>query len=1052
MNKLPFDAVIFDLDGVITQTALVHSTAWKAMFDGYLHQREQEHGEAFKAFKHTEDYLPYVDGKPRYKGVESFLLSRGIIIPFGDPSDSPDMETICGLGNRKDRAFNEILVRDGVQVYPSSVRLIEDLKANGIRVGVASSSKNCKIVLEAAGLLQLFETRVDGEVSATLKLKGKPEPDIFTVACANLGSTPDRAIVVEDAVSGVQAGRKGNFGFVLGIAREENHRELLIHGADIVVDDLEEVDVNYLKYWFAKGLEDDNWSITYHDFDPIKERTREALLTVGNGYFGTRGALEEMNANAVNYPGTYIAGLYNRLSSKVGDRMVDNEDFVNCPNWLPVSFRIGDGAWMTLNADTLVEIDRKLDLKTGVLYKHAIVKDERGRETLVESKRLAGMQQPHLAAITYQLTPLNYSGEVTLRSLLDGNIVNAGVDRYKQLNQQHLAPVEEAGNGNLSCILVKTTQSAVKIAMAARLNLVLEDGMKPPQFEVTTRPSCAESNMKLQVTQGKTIKLEKIIAIYTSQDKPAADALTTAQREVTLSRNFEALLQQNTEAWSKIWDKIDVTIEGDRLAQKLLRLHLYHLMVAASPHNAVIDASFTARGLHGEAYRGHIFWDELFILPFYNMHFPDTAKATLMYRYRRLDQARAYAKAYGYAGAMFPWQSGSDGREETQVIHLNPVSGEWGDDYSSLQRHVSLAIAYDVWAYYHTTGDLGFISAFGAEMFLEICRFWASKAELNTATGRYTIGKVMGPDEFHEQYHDASQGGINDNTYTNLMVAWAFDRAFELLDLLSPEQRSDLSGRIHLNEEELKQWHEIGKKLNIVISPAGILSQYDGYFDLKELDWDGYRAKFGNIYRLDRILKAEGKSADEFKVAKQADTLMIFYNLDPEQVTVMLQNMGYALPDDYLSRNLAYYLARTSHGSTLSRVVHAQLANMIGDKRLSWELYLDALTSDYDDIQGGTTAEGIHSGVMAGTVLIALGTYAGLNLRSDMVKITPSLPEHWRRIGFRFTFRGESYKVDTAKESVTVTVLSDQRKEVPVEVGGIRYQLTVGKEHMIPVS
>ena len=1049
MNQLPFDAVIFDLDGVITQTAIVHSAAWKAMFDGYLRQREQEYGEAFREFNHTADYLPYVDGKPRYKGVESFLLSRDIKIPFGDPADSPDLETICGLGNRKDRAFNEILVRDGVKVYHSSVRLIEDLKANGIHVGVASSSKNCKVVLEAAGLLQLFETRVDGEVSATLKLKGKPEPDIFTVACANMGSTPDRAIVVEDAVSGVQAGRKGNFGFVLGIAREENHRELLINGADIVVDDLEEVDVNYLKYWFAKGLEDDNWSITYHDFDPIKERTREALMTIGNGYFGTRGALEEMQANVINYPGTYIAGLYNRLSSKVGDRMVDNEDFVNCPNWLPVSFRIDDGDWISMNTDTLVEIDRKLDLKNGVLYKRAIVKDEKGRKTLVASRRLAGMQQPHIAAISYSLTPLNYAGQITLRSRLDGDIINAGVERYKQLNQQHLAPVEAAGHGNLSFILVKTTHSDVKIAMASRLNLSLSDGKKLPLFDVITKPSFAESTVILQVTKGETINLEKIVAIYTSQYKGIVDELTSARREVTLSRNFEALLQQNTDAWAKIWKKIDITIEGDRLAQKLLRLHLYHLMVSASPHNADIDASFTARGLHGEAYRGHIFWDELFILPFYNMHFPDTAKASLMYRYRRLDQARAYAKEYGYAGAMFPWQSGSDGCEETQVIHLNPISGEWGDDYSSLQRHVSLAIAYDVWEYYHTTCDIGFISAYGAEMFLEICRFWASKSELNLATGRYTIGKVMGPDEFHEQYHDATEGGIRDNTYTNLMVVWAFDRAFELLNLIPVADRKAVIELISLSEAELSHWREIGKKLNIVISPVGILSQYDGYFDLKELDWDAYKAKFGNIYRLDRILKAEGKSADEFKVAKQADTLMIFYNLDPEQVTTMLQNLGYSLPNDYLSRNLAYYLARTSHGSTLSRVVHAQLANMIGDKKLSWELYLDALTSDYNDIQGGTTAEGIHSGVMAGTVLIALGTYAGLNLRSDVVKINTSLPEHWRKIGFRFTFRGESYKVETGKDKVTVTIYSDRRGEVPVEVAGKLYQLNIGVEHVL---
>ena len=1052
MNQIPFDAVIFDLDGVITKTALVHSTAWKAMFDGYLRQREKENGEVFREFNHTADYLPYVDGKPRYKGVESFLLSRNIKIPFGDPSDLPDCETICGLGNRKDRAFNEILIRDGVQVYPSSIRLIEDLKANGIRIGVASSSKNCKAVLETAGLLHLFETRVDGEVSASLNLKGKPEPDIFTVACANLGSTPDRCIVVEDAVSGVEAGRKGNFGFVLGIAREGNHRELLINGADIVVDDLEEVDVNYLKYWFAKGLDDENWSITYHDFDPIKERTREALMTVGNGYFGTRGALEEMQANSINYPGTYIAGLYNRLSSKVGNRLVDNEDFVNCPNWLPISFRIGDGNWIILNSDTIIEIDRKLDFKNGVLYKRAIVSDERGRKTLIESRRFAGMQQSHLAVISYSLTPINYTGEITLRSMLDGNIINAGVERYKQLNQRHLAPIEAAGHANLSYILVKTTQSDVKIAMAARLSLSRGEGKKVPQFEVVIKPSCAESTVILQVAQGETVKLEKIVAIFTSRDKGISDELMAAQREVTLSKNFDALLQENTKAWAKIWDKIDITIQGDRLAQKLLRLHLYHLMVSASPNNVDIDASFTARGLHGEAYRGHIFWDELFILPFYNMQFPNTAKATLLYRYHRLDRARAYAKEFGYAGAMFPWQSGSDGREETQVIHLNPVSGEWGDDFSSLQRHVSLAIAYDIWEYYHTTGDLEFIVAYGAEMFLEICRFWASKSELKPATGRYSIGKVMGPDEFHEQYHGAIEGGIKDNTYTNLMVTWAFDRAFDLLNLLTPGQHEALTNRIALNEEELDHWREIGKKLNIVISPEGILSQYDGYFDLKELDWDAYKTKFGNIYRLDRILKAEGKSTDDFKIAKQADALMIFYNLDPEQVTTLIQNLGYSLPNDYFNRNLKYYLARTSHGSTLSRIVHSQLTNMMGDKRLSWELYLDALTSDYNDIQGGTTAEGIHSGVMAGTILIALCTYAGLNLRSDIVKITPSLPEHWRNIGFRFTFRSESYKVETGKDRMAITVLSENRKVIPVEVAGKLYQLSVGLEYVLELS
>jgi len=242
MNAKPsFEAVIFDMDGVITKTALTHAAAWKKMFDEYLRKREAEHGEPFAEFTHAADYLPYVDGKPRYKGVQSFLESRGIHIPFGDPSDSPRTETVCGLGNQKNIAFNEVLENEGVEVYPSTVALINELKKAGIKLGVASSSKNCKPVLERVNLLEIFDALVDGVVSAELNLHGKPEPDIFTTACDIVGVKYKNAIVVEDAVSGVQAGKKGNFGLTLGIARENNRKELEENGADLVVEDLEEV-------------------------------------------------------------------------------------------------------------------------------------------------------------------------------------------------------------------------------------------------------------------------------------------------------------------------------------------------------------------------------------------------------------------------------------------------------------------------------------------------------------------------------------------------------------------------------------------------------------------------------------------------------------------------------------------------------------------------------------------------------------------------------------------------------------------------------------------
>ena len=240
-KKLSFEAVIFDMDGVITKTALTHAAAWKKMFDEYLRKREVEHDEIFVEFTHAGDYLPFVDGKPRYKGVAAFLESRGIDIPFGDPSDTPGKETCCGLGNSKNDAFNIVLDQEGVEVYPSTVELINGLKAAGIKLGVASSSKNCKPVLERVDLLDVFEARVDGVVSAEMGLHGKPEPDIFTTACDIVKADYSNSIVVEDAVSGVQAGVKGNFGLTIGIARENNIKELKEAGANIVVEDLEEI-------------------------------------------------------------------------------------------------------------------------------------------------------------------------------------------------------------------------------------------------------------------------------------------------------------------------------------------------------------------------------------------------------------------------------------------------------------------------------------------------------------------------------------------------------------------------------------------------------------------------------------------------------------------------------------------------------------------------------------------------------------------------------------------------------------------------------------------
>jgi beta-phosphoglucomutase family hydrolase len=236
-----FDAWLFDLDGVITDTARIHAKAWKEAFDDFLRQRSTQTGEPFREFTTDHDYPEYVDGKPRYEGVDSFLRSRGIEQPWGDVNDPPEADTVCGIGNRKNVRFNEILKTDGADLFETSVELIKVLKSKGKRIAVVTSSKNCTAVLESVGLKEMFDVQFDGIYAAEHKVAGKPKPDTYLEAARLLGSTADKSVVIEDALSGVEAGRAGNFGLTLGVDRHGEPEKLLQSGADIVVSDLGEL-------------------------------------------------------------------------------------------------------------------------------------------------------------------------------------------------------------------------------------------------------------------------------------------------------------------------------------------------------------------------------------------------------------------------------------------------------------------------------------------------------------------------------------------------------------------------------------------------------------------------------------------------------------------------------------------------------------------------------------------------------------------------------------------------------------------------------------------
>lgn len=768
-----------------------------------------------------------------------------------------------------------------------------------------------------------------------------------------------------------------------------------------------------------------DWTLVYEGYSPDAEGLRETLCTLGNGYLATRGAAPNAVADGVHYPGTYLAGGYNRLKSEVDGYEIESEDLVNIPNWLPLVIRIGNGTWLRPTEVEYLDYKQRLSTHEGVLCRSMRLRDRDGRVTRWEERRLVSMADPHLAAVELCLTPENWSGEMTVRSALDGSVSNAGVERYSALNSRHLETLETLQPKPETIFLrSRMVQSRREIAMAARTRVYPGDGAEAERM-LERLPDFVAHDIKVEAKEGSRIRVEKVVAIYTSQDQAISEVGNAATSALARAQSFDDLHDRHRVAWSDLWDEFGVEIDAPEGSDVRLhlRLHIFHLLQTISTHSIDLDVGIPPRGWTGEAYRGHIMWDELFILPFLNLRKPLLTRAALLYRYRRLDAARVAAREVGLDGAMFPWQSGSNGREESQKVHLNPMSGRWIPDTSNRQRHVSAAIAFNVWQYYEVTEDRLFLSQFGAELMAEIARFWASLAIRDEESGSYTIAGVMGPDEFHTSYPDRAPqagGGLRNNAYTNVMVSWLLTRTLDVIDLIPQDRRTYLSNKIRLRQEELECWDEISRNLIVPIDEDGIILQFEGYDELRELDWDEYEAKYGKIQRLDRILEQEGVDPNRFKIAKQADVLMLFFLFSTEELSEIFTNLGYAFTPEMIPRNIDYYGARTSHGSTLSWTTHAWVAAR-SDRPRSWQLFCQALKADVSDLQGGTTPEGIHLGAMAGTTDLVQRCYTGIEPRANVLTFNPSLPEELACLRATVHYRGQTLDVEVDHEAIEVS-------------------------------
>lgn len=745
--------------------------------------------------------------------------------------------------------------------------------------------------------------------------------------------------------------------------------------------------------------EDDPWKISFDTYDPGTEQQREALLAVGNGVIVLRSAAPWSRAGDVHYPGTYLTGAYARLKAEIEGEIVEVESLANLPNPLPLTFRIEDGPWFTLDSAEIIDYRHQLDLFDGVARREITCRWE-GRRLRLSVRQFVSMVRPGIAALQVRVVPLGWAGRMEFRAMIDGAVENRNVDRYAPYPARHLATPDASVEDGIGQVRARLIGSGTEIVAAQRLGHETQD--------LVTGQS-VEQHFHRDAESGVPIEIGKLIEV-TATDTDL-DQLKTAP-------DIAALEAEHREAWRALWSEIGIEAEDPAVLRRL-RFQAFHLLQTVSPQSSALDSGIPARGWHGEGYRGHIFWDELFVFPFLLARFPELARAKLHYRWRRLEVARKAARTEGYRGAMYPWRSASTGDEVTPHWQWNMLSSRWMRDDTNHARHIGSAIVYNFWQHYLATGDTGFLAGHGAEVILEVARFWASKAEPSDRDDRYDIRGVVGPDEYHTRYAGAHWPGLDNNAYTNVTAVWTLCRALEVLDHLPAEAAASLRDRMGLSDDEMARWDRISRKIRLAFHGDGILSQFEGFELLAPLR-DGTLPAGLEGQRLDWALEAIGQSSNAYQMTKQADTLALFYLFPPEEVFSLMERLGYAFDCSALERTCRYYFDRTMHRSSLSRIVYAGALAEV-DPDASLELFRAALATDLAGPKRRRAAEGIHLGAMGGTLDLLQRRYFGLSPTAEGLRFAPSFPDGLCPMRIRVRLRGQRLTAEGRNGKVVLT-------------------------------
>lgn len=846
-------------------------------------------------------------------------------------------------------------------------------------------------MLQSAGAYDLFDTILDGIDADHLDLRGKPNPDVFLTAARRLDVASRDSIVVEDAVSGVEAGRQGGFGLVVGVDRGGNRAALIEHGSDVVVEDLAELDAGTLDTHFrtrmgrrgrkeAAMLFDEAWRVEQEGFDPALEHAMESLYTVGNGYLGVRGALD------MPLPGSqgdlFIAGVYDRKQSSLPYSELefltqDRDDPFSEIVSLPFPFRVKisiDGKALEMTESHWHGHRRTLDLRRGIFSASYRFEDEHGRVTTVETRRCASLAQPHLLLQEVRIVCETNDASIELDA--------SASDTDLALVHPHLRPCSVPAMAGLDLRVYETQVSGYRIALATRVCLNAEPGERV-FWQVAGK-------------RGVPLRMRRYTCVFTSRD--VADPVAAAVSAVRAERweAFSAALEAHHAAWADFWRVADVRTENTAAAAQALRFNAYHLRIGADHDPGV---SVGARTLSGRAYEGHVFWDvEIFMLPYFLHTCPAIARSLLLYRHRTLEGARRRARELGYRGACYAWESTVTGADTTPRRIILKTTGREIPIYTGFEQiHVTADVAHGVWRYFQATGDEAFLRDAGAEVLLDTARFWASRC-VRGGDAAYHLHGVTGPDEYHHT--------VDDNAYTNWMARLNLRYAVWAARWLGrrfPEQCESLCAQLALDQAEIENWDEIARALHFPEpNKDGVIEQFAGFFDLNP-----YFPRESARFRppLERLFAAEQINASQ--LIKQADVLMLFF-LFPDE-----------FPRTLLQTNYAYYEPRTDHGSSLSPPVHAALAARLGRREESWRYLRRALWLDLENAMGNSTL-GVHPACMAGAWQALVFGILDVRFGDDGPSTGPEAPHHlppgWQAIELTLVHRGRSHSLRVAKE------------------------------------